>query len=72
MKAILLISILNLFFVSLLVAEKTKAIQKKEKQIHALVDQYSKARETKDGELLKNIGRGHRSARVLRDMETGL
>jgi len=55
MKAILLISILNLFFVSLLVAEKTKAIQKKEKQIHALVDQYSKARETKDGELLKKI-----------------
>jgi|GEM_PF-4881828 hypothetical protein len=46
MKAILLISILNLFFVSLMVAEKTKAIQKKEKQIHALVDQYSKARET--------------------------
>ena len=55
MKTIVLISLLNLTLASLLVAEKTKAIQKQEKQIHTLIDQYSQARETKDGELLKNI-----------------
>lgn len=55
MKTIILISLFSLSFASLLVAEKTKAVQKQEKQIHTLIDQYSQARETKDGELLKKI-----------------
>jgi len=55
MKKLLLLTSLSLMFASFSNAEPNPSGNEDEKQIISLIAQYSKARETKDAELLKSI-----------------
>ena len=55
MKKLLLLTSLSLMFASFACAKSNPGVNEDEKQIISLIAQYSKARETKDAELLKSI-----------------
>jgi uncharacterized protein (TIGR02246 family) len=55
MKNIILFCLLQLFCASLVFSQANKPDQNQRRTIEALIDQYSKARETKDTALLKRI-----------------